>query len=97
VELSLRVELAFAAGPEFARQLPKWRSVMVMHQIETSARSKHARIDYRSSRRSRYEIPYLMMLGNLSYGEAADLISRHDGDRHAINAELVARRRKPAD
>lgn len=65
----------------------------MMHQFRTRTFSKSTRIDYRSAPRSTYEIPYLMRLGNLGYSEAADLISRHDGDRCAINAELIARRR----
>jgi len=64
----------------------------MMHQFETSTCSKSARVDCRKQP-SRYEVRYLMRLGKLGYTEAADMISRHDGNRYAINAELIARRR----
>jgi hypothetical protein len=70
--------------------------MMAMHQFETRTRSKTTRIDYRQAPRNTYEIPFLMRLGNLSYSEAAELIATHHGDRHAINAALIARRRTQA-
>lgn len=63
-----------------------------MPQFRTHTPAKSTRIDYRTAPRNTYEIPFLMKLGNLSYSEAADLVSRHDGNRHEINAELIARR-----
>lgn len=82
-----------AIGMGLALSTFKWRSMTMMRQFETGTQSKHSRVDYRNSPGSKYEVRYLMRLGSLSHSEAADLISRHDGDRCAINAELIARRR----
>jgi hypothetical protein len=81
---------------ELATSISIWRSTNMMPQFRTRILSKSTKIDYRTAPRSTYEIPFLMKLGNLGYSEAADLISRHNGNRHEINAELIARRRKHA-
>jgi hypothetical protein len=67
--------------------------MMPQNETSTNARSKRTAPDWRGSAIPKYEIPYLMKLGNLSREAAAALIDRYNGDRDDINAELVARRR----
>ena len=50
--------------------------------------------EWRFSQR-KFELHYLMKLGNIGRQEALALIAKHNGDRDEITAELFSRRVRP--
>jgi hypothetical protein len=66
----------------------------MMYQTGTTVRDTERRgPDWRGGDKV-YRLPYLMKLGGIGEDEALALIARYKGDRDAINAELVARKRR---
>ena len=65
----------------------------MMRQYETTAREAATRDvpEWRLTKR-KFELHYLMKLGNISRQEALALIAKHNGDRDEITAELFSRR-----
>jgi len=65
----------------------------MMRQDETTAPKAATRSvpEWRLNKRA-YEIPYLMKLGDISRQEAMALVTKHNGDRDEITAELFSRR-----
>ena len=68
----------------------------MMRQYETTAREAATRDvpEWRLTKR-KFELHYLMKLGNIGRQEALALMAKHDGDRDEITAELFSRRVRP--
>jgi hypothetical protein len=66
----------------------------MMLQNETAVPRKPSKTNWRLSRPQPYDVEYLTRLGDISRQKALALISKHGADRHAINAELIAMRRR---
>jgi hypothetical protein len=65
----------------------------MMRQDGTTGRKAATRYvpEWRLNKRT-FELPYLMKLGNIGRQEAVALITKHNGDRDEITAELFSRR-----
>jgi len=66
----------------------------MMLQSETAAPLKPSKTNWRLSRPGPYEVDYLMRFGNISRQAAIALIAEHGADRRAIDADLIAMRRR---
>ena len=66
----------------------------MMLQNETAALPKPNRMDWRISDARPYKVDYLMRLGNLGRPAALALLAKHGSDRRAIDADLIAMRRR---
>jgi hypothetical protein len=67
---------------------------VMMLQNETAASRKRSKTNWRLSRPQPYDVEYLMRLGDINRQTALALIAKHGANRHAVNADLIAMRRK---